>query len=105
MVANDEEQIAYARSLEVAALQYPGAECRITDDHVARVHSLHDHKATVAVVRDQCDRRDADLGDLVERRAHTIGLVAVGLEKALHVEQRESLGAYLRLIARGKHRL
>ena len=36
MVANDEEQIAYARSLEVAALQYPGAECRITDDHVAR---------------------------------------------------------------------
>src|SRR5208337_2771323 len=44
------------------------------------------------------------LSQFVERSPHTIGLVAVRLEKALHVEQRKTLRSYLRLIACGEHR-
>src|ERR1700716_1238690 len=104
MTANHEEKITDARALELASRQDSGSERRIADQDAIFIESLDDDEMPVAVVRDQGDPRNADFRERIQRRSDTVGLVAAGVQKALHVEKRKAFRTYLRLVAGGEHR-
>src|SRR3977135_930495 len=103
MAAYHEEKITHARVFELAACQDSGSERRIADQDAIFIESLDDDKMPVAMVRNQADSRHTALRQRVQRSSDTVGLVAAGVQKALHVEKRKPFRTYLRLIAGGEH--
>src|ERR1700720_810241 len=103
MAAYHEEQISHARVLELAACQDSGSERRIADQYAIFIESLDDDKMPVAMVRDQCNPRNTDFRQGVQRSSDTVGLIAAGVQIALHVEKRKPFRTDLRLVAGGEH--
>src|SRR6202166_4051305 len=103
MAAYHEVEITHARALELAACQDSGSERRIADQDSIFIESLDDDKMPVAMVRDQCNPRNTDFRQRIQRSSDTVGLVAARVQKALHVEKRKTFRTYLRLIAGGEH--
>src|SRR3546814_16895803 len=54
--------------------------------------SFDDHEVPVASGIDQGDRRHADLRELVQRHAETVGLQPPAIEELLDVEHRKAFG-------------
>src|SRR3546814_4967483 len=65
--------------------------------------SFDDHEVPVAAGIDQGDRRHADLRELVQRHAETVGLQPPAIEELLDVEHRKAFGLDLRLVAPHEH--
>src|ERR1700730_988044 len=103
MAAYHEEKITHARALELAAGQNSGSERRIADQDAICIESLYDDKMPVAMVRHQCDPRNTDFRQRIQRSSDTVGLVAAGVQEALHVQKRKPFRVKSFLVAGGEH--
>src|SRR5690606_2991159 len=93
------------QALEVAAPDRARAARRVAHQHAAVAQALDHDEVPVTAVVEQDDRRQALLEQLVQRQFEAVGLEAVRLQVATHVEQGESLLADPRLVAVGVHLL
>src|SRR3546814_626566 len=98
-----EDDPAAPGGLETIAGPDGGSERRIGDQDALRLDPFDDHEVPVASGIDQGDRRNADLRELCQRHAETVGLQPPAIQERLDVEHRKAFGLDLRLIAPHEH--